>query len=229
MLKLKINKMRNFKALSIVLLFIISSCAVKAQKSDTSYVKSIYQRAAKIVDKLAISQKKKAEKVTQLVANQYIDLNDVYIARDKKNKAIKEQDINKEIKETQLNEVAVWTDAEINKLHVKYLRNLNKHLNDEQVITIKDGMTYGVVPLTFKAYQEMLPNLTQEQKNQIYIWLVEAREHAMDAESSEKKHAWFGKYKGKVNNYLSAEGIDMKKAGEEWQERIRKEKAQKAK
>ena len=66
----------------------------------------------------------------------------------------------------------------------------------------------------------------QKQKEQIYLWLVEAREYAMDAESSEKKHAWFGKYKGKVNNYLSAEGIDMKKAGEEWQERIKKEKSQ---
>jgi hypothetical protein len=42
----------------------------------------------------------------------------------------------------------------------------------------------------------------------------------MDAESSEKKHAWFGKYKGKINNYLSAEGYDMKKEGIAWKERI---------
>jgi len=57
----------------------------------------------------------------------------------------------------------------------------------------------------------MIPQLSDEQKKKIFDWLVEAREYAMDAESSEKKHAWFGKYKGRINNYLSAEGIDMKK------------------
>jgi hypothetical protein len=43
----------------------------------------------------------------------------------------------------------------------------------------------------------------------------------MDAESSDKKHAVFGKYKGRINNYLSAEGYDLKKATEEWQQRIK--------
>ena len=70
----------------------------------------------------------------------------------------------------------------------------------------------------------MLPNLTAEQKSQINTYLTEAREFAMDAESSEKKHAWFGKYKGKINNYLSAAGIDMKKAGQEWEGRRKAKK-----
>jgi hypothetical protein len=34
----------------------------------------------------------------------------------------------------------------------------------------------------------------------------------MDAGTSKEKHAWFGKYKGKINNYLSAEGYNMKLA-----------------
>jgi len=33
-----------------------------------------------------------------------------------------------------------------------------------------------------------------------------------------------GRYKGRINNYLSAQGYDMKKAGQEWQKRL-KEKA----
>jgi len=89
-------------------------------------------------------------------------------------------------------------------------------------------MTYKVLPLTYNAYLDELPNLTEVQKMQIKAWLTEAREHAIDAESSEKKHAWFGKYKGRINNYLSAQGYDMKKAGEEWQKRI-KEKQQEQK
>jgi len=71
----------------------------------------------------------------------------------------------------------------------------------------------------------MIPTLTEAQKKQIYAWLVEAREHAMDAESSEKKHAWFGKYKGRINNYLSAAGYNLKKEGEDWEKRKKTAKA----
>jgi hypothetical protein len=65
----------------------------------------------------------------------------------------------------------------------------------------------------------MLPDLTDQQKAQILAWLVEAREKAMDAGSSREKHAWFGKYKGKINNYLSAAGYDLKKADRDLAER----------
>jgi hypothetical protein len=34
----------------------------------------------------------------------------------------------------------------------------------------------------------------------------------MDGCSSEEKHAIFGKYKGRINNYLSSQGIDLKAA-----------------
>jgi Spy/CpxP family protein refolding chaperone len=80
-------------------------------------------------------------------------------------------------------------------------------------------MTYGVLPLTFRVYQEMLPNLTAEQKAQLLAWLTEAREHAMDASTSDEKHGWFGKYKGRINNYLSKAGIDMKQAEKEMTQR----------
>jgi hypothetical protein len=88
-------------------------------------------------------------------------------------------------------------------------------------------MTYRVLPITYAAYLDELPNLTDVQKAQIKAWLLEAREHAIDAESSEKKHAWFGKYKGRINNYLSKQGYDMKKAEIDWQKRIKERQEQK--
>ena len=45
-----------------------------------------------------------------------------------------------------------------------------------------------------------LIKLTDEEKQQIMAWLKEARELAIDAESSKKKHEVFGKYKGRINN-----------------------------
>jgi Spy/CpxP family protein refolding chaperone len=70
----------------------------------------------------------------------------------------------------------------------------------------------------------MIPALTEEQKKKIYDWLIEARELAMDGESSDKKHAIFGKYKGRINNYLSAAGYDLTKERAEWQKRINAKK-----
>ena len=77
-------------------------------------------------------------------------------------------------------------------------------------------MTYGVVKVTYDSHLDMIPTLKEEEKAQIYAWLVEAREFALDAENSNKKHAAFGKYKGRINNYLTKRGYDLKKEREEW-------------
>ena len=99
--------------------------------------------------------------------------------------------------------------------------DLSAHLTSAQVDQVKDGMTYGVLQVTYKGYNDMIPTLTSPQKEQIMSWLIEARELAMDAESSEKKHAAFGKYKGRINNYLSAAGYDLQKERAGWQERLK--------
>ncbi len=103
-------------------------------------------------------------------------------------------------------------DLKIFPLHRQFVARLEAQLTPEQVNQVKDGMTYGVVPLTFKRYRELLPDLTGEQQSDILACLLEAREYAMDAGSSDEKHAWFGKYKGRIDNYLSAAGINMKQA-----------------
>ena len=61
-----------------------------------------------------------------------------------------------------------------------------------------------------------ISTLKEEEKAQIMAWLVEAREFAMDAENSNKKHAAFGKYKGRINNYLSKRGYDLVKERKAW-------------
>ena len=88
-------------------------------------------------------------------------------------------------------------------------------------------MTYGKVKFTYDGYINMILTLTDTQKKQIWDWLIEAREKAMDAESSGKKTAIFGKYKGRIANYLSKEGYDLKKEGEEWQKRLKAQESEK--
>ena len=63
------------------------------------------------------------------------------------------------------------------------------------------------------------PELTAEQKRVVFDTLREARDEAVYAGSAEEKTAIFGRYKGRVNNYLSREGYDLKLAAKEWAER----------
>jgi hypothetical protein len=191
-----------------------------------AYVKMITERSAKIVANLGITEAKKTEKVTGLIRDQYSELNDIYAERDAHVKDIKEKNKdNKVERDSALAKENRTIEALLAKQHKKYIGKLSAQLTNEQVDLVKNGMTYNVLPITYKAYQEEILTLTEDQKKQILIWLTEAREHAMDAESSDKKHAWFGKYKGRINNYLSAAGYDLKKEGIEWEKRI-KAKAQ---
>jgi len=192
--------------------------ASPTETAEAAYTRTINERADKIVAKINGLDAKKVTQVRDLVAGQYRQLNQIYEHKKTQLTALKakQQD---ESTTAEKQKIESETTSDLAKQHKKYVSKLSKALTPEQVDQVKDGMTYGVLPLTMGAYQDMLPNLTEAQKTQILAWLTEAREHAMDGGTSQEKHAWFGKYKGKINNYLSAAGIDMKQAGKDWAER----------
>lgn len=202
--------------------------APTAETKEAAYTRTITERAAKIVEKLGPLEPATALQVRDIIAQQYRQLNEVHEQRKTQLSALKAQP-QSATATADVKKVEDKTTLALDKLHAKYLRKLNQKLTPAQVDQVKDGMTYGVLPITVRAYQDMLPNLTEAQKAQIVMWLTEAREHAMDAGSSEQKHAWFGKYKGKINNYLSAAGIDMNQAGKDWQARRAREAADSSK
>jgi len=208
----------------LALLFFFSSCIaqsnIKQTEQEQAYTKVINQRAEKIVATLGITNASKASRVKDIIAGRYRQLNDIQSKRDEKIKAAKAQSASdKEAIAAQVKGYEDAAETETKLSHEQYLSALAKELTPQQIDQVKDGMTYNVLPITYKGYLEMIPELTNEQKDQIKVWLTEAREHAIDAGTSEKKHWWFGKYKGRINNYLSAQGYDLKKAGEEWQKR----------
>lgn len=207
-----------------------TASAVSAQNNteeqQAAYKKAIAERSAKIVNTLSITDSVKFRHVADIISNQYFQLNTLQEQDDANIKAIKEKSSDKEETTAAIKMKDDKKALQLSKLHQSYIAHLKEQLNDEQIEKVKDGMTYGVLPITWTAYMDMIQHLTQEQKDKMYAWLVEARELAMDQGSSDKKHAVFGKYKGKINNYLSAAGYDMKKEGEEWQKRIQERKNQ---
>jgi len=155
----------------------------QTQNEDTAYIRVVTERAGKIVGRLGLPDSAKFYQVRTMVADQY----------------------------RKLNAMSQEKDTNVTKQHAIYLAKLATVLTPQQIDEVKDGMTYGVREVTYKAYCEKYPTLTDEQKVYVMNCLTEAREHAMDGGSSKEKHAWFGKYKGRINNWLSAQGYDQKK------------------
>ena len=207
--------------------FAITAQAVElnSKDRDPKYVESIVKRSQKIVDKLGIADTTVAKEVRNIIANRYFELNDIYEVRDAKVKEIKESGIGGTEKDNAVKTANAVKDAALYRSHFAFPAALSLYISDTQITAVKDGMTYGVVKVTYDATLDMIPSLTDEEKAQIYAWLVEAREFAMDAENSNKKHEAFGKYKGRINNYLAKRGYDLNKERQEWYKRIEEKKA----
>lgn len=205
---------KKFKTLSLIGMILLTGNLFAQNASDqkaSDYERAIQSRAEKIIKELNLKDSVQFKNVQALMVSQYKQLNSAeHIATEAKKKG----------------DTAAVRQSErlLKETHASYLRDLSAQLNQEQVDKIKDGMTYSVLPVTYNAYQDMIPSLKSEEKRQILTWLTEARELAMDQGSSDKKHQVFGKYKGRINNYLSARGYDLQKERKAWEERIKQQK-----
>lgn len=183
--------MKKTYKLFIAVLMICMTIQAEAQevKLDSAgrphdYVQTILTRSSKIVDALDMKDKDVRANVLNIVCNRYFLIND--------------------IEQKYPDETA--RQAELYKRHFAFAADLANYLTDNQITAVKDGMTYGVVERTYGAYLEKYPTLRDNEKRRIRTWLEEARELAIDAGSAKAKHAWFGKYKGRINNWLSKRG-----------------------
>ena len=177
-------------------------------RRDPQYVQTIISRSQKATDELGITWTPLGQNVLNIICNRYFSLNDIYAERD----SIKQTD--KKLAEAQC-------DSRLYRSHFGFLADLSMYLKPQEIETVKDVMTFDVVRVTYEAQCDMIPTLKEEEKQQIMAWLIEAREIAIDAESSKKKHEVFGKYKGRINNYLSKRGYDLTKEREAWYERVK--------
>ena len=194
----------------------MAAASPKLIDEESAYTRTINERADKIVAKLGIQDSAKATRVQDLIASHYRALRDIHELRDAKADEVAKSPA------ADPTVAAAWSqvtrdqaNVKLSDAHRRFVARLSVELTPEQVDKVKDGLTYGVVQATYGRYLELLPELSDEQKREILATLIEAREQAMDGGSSEEKHAIFGKYKGRINNYLSAQGMDLKAAEKE--------------
>jgi hypothetical protein len=163
---------------------------------EVNYTKAIEGRTGEILKILALSDTNKAATVHDIIIAQYRALNAWHDANDAKLKAAKGD----------TNAVA-QIRVSLKAIHDDFLSKLATNLTPEQVEQVKDKMTYGKVQFTYNGYMTLYPDLSEANKQKILEMLKEAREGAMDGGSAEEKTAVFQRYKGKINIFLSNQGI----------------------
>ncbi|HRT57733.1 MAG TPA: DUF3826 domain-containing protein [Candidatus Paceibacterota bacterium] len=184
-------------------------------EKEAAYRKTIEERAGRIVAALNLPDADTAARVRDTIARQYFSLRELHDIRDAQARAAAQAaGADKAAAKLAVQKAKEQIRPRLETLHATFLSELAKDLTRAQVDQVKDGMTYGVAPLTYNVYLKMHPTLTESEKKQIWDWLLEAREIAMDEGTSEEKHAVFNKYKGKINNYLSRAGYDARKGAE---------------
>lgn len=207
---------RKINKLSLLFLMSVSFLANAQQHEVTDYIDNINERALHIVSKLDVKDSEKKELVG-IIVKQYSDIEKLEAKRDSEVEKINESSINDEQKKIKSEEPWLEYKVSIGKLHDSYLNKLSAKLTEKQIIQVKDAMTYQVMPITYSNFIDMFQNLNESQKKMIYDHLVEARENAMNVGTSKWQFQWFAKYRGKINNILASQGIELHNTSKAWE------------
>ncbi len=195
---------------------------VENREQEKAHLELLTNRSEKILEEyVRLPQGVTHSKVRSLMVKQYRELNKVHDETDARVKKLMNSQLTKEKAAERIESERRKATRKLLKLQKKFLANLSKELDSIQIDRVKDGMTLGALNHNYRGFTEMIPTLSEEEKAHIYNELLKARDEAMNMGSSEEKLNVFRKYKGRINNWLSAErGYDLKKEGEAWRKRI---------
>jgi hypothetical protein len=199
--------------------------ATAAADEESAYTRVLEKRADDMLGVLGLDDPARAARVREAVITQYRGLRRLQDTRDANIRALGERpDPDKSGPDKRVEAERERSNAAAAALNERFLAALSADLSPEQIEKVKDTMTYNKLRVTHQAYLEMLPDLTPGQQQVVFDTLKEARDKAMYAGSAEEKSDVFNKYKGRINNYLSAQGYDLKLATKQWAERRKQAK-----
>lgn len=186
---------------------------------STEVVTEAQQKVTKVLDKLSLTNDSIRKNIQLVIINRYLELREIHQKYDERNKLIEAANLTGEEKGVELERSYYQYNSDLYRSRFSYIAWLSFYLNDEQVEIVKNAMTYNMFHIRYSDFLDLLPNLTEAEKNRVHHWLIEAREFSMDFETPRKMRQMFTKYRGRINNYLAARGYDLRKATEEQQAR----------
>lgn len=182
-----------------------------AAEMEAVYTASIEKRTSNILVGLEVADAAKARRVHDAIVAQYRSLRARDAALDTMFQTLAQ---NTPGVETNRNAVMKILSRQ---LHEQFLTRLAADLTPAQIEIVKDKMTYNKVKVTYDAYCQILPKLTDAEKAKILEALKVAREEAMDGGSADEKTAIFQKHKEGINAMLDANGHNVSQAIKEWE------------
>lgn len=182
-----------------------------SSEREEIYAQTIEKRATNILGALALNDASKTGRVRDAIKAQYRSLR----ARDEALDTMFAT-LAKNAPGVESNRGAV-VNVLSKQLHEQFISKLSAELNSAQIEAVKDKMTYNKVQVTYEAYCEIVPKLTDAEKAKILEQLKIAREEAIDGGSADEKTAVFQKYKDQINTMLNANGHNVSQATKEWE------------
>lgn len=201
--------MKSLRRFLLCFALVVSAGSLaRAETAEEAYTRKLDDRVSKIVVALKLDDKTVSERLHKAIVAQYRQLNDWHEANGKKLKELKKAAASSEAAKAESDSIK----ATLKTIHDNFLAELARDLSPEQIERVKDGMTAGKVDFTYRGYLIEYPDMNEEQKAKVLAFLKEAREEAMDAGSMDEKSDIFNRYKGKINNWLSKQGVESRKS-----------------
>jgi hypothetical protein len=94
-------------------------------------------------------------------------------------------------------------------------------LTEEERLVILNGLSANHYRINCDAFEELVPNLTEEEKQYIHEQFADVTHEAILLNSGREKAELFIERRGRINNYLSRRGYDLKALSEARNARIK--------
>lgn len=94
-----------------------------------------------------------------------------------------------------------------------------ERLSAEQQVVVKNGLSANHFKINYDAFLNLIPRLTDEEKAYLHAQLATGFDEAVILNDGTAKGAVFHKIRGRINNYLSQRGYDLKQLSQERNER----------
>ena len=145
--------------IGFILFGLISVNAQKAKTpEDIKYLEVLSNRSDKILDQyVRLPEGEIKEKVRDLMVKQYWDLNKIHDRKDRKIEELKQSGLPDEKFGKEKSKLENKAEKKLQKLQKKYLRNLSKYLNKQQIDGVKDGMTLGAFDHNYRGFTDIPP------------------------------------------------------------------------
>src|SRR5690606_29665009 len=147
--------------------FIVTIANAQSVTSD-EYWSIANERAGKIAAALNITDSTKFYKVKELIAKEYVAIKEIYERKVNALTAIKTNNTDKNETEIEKTRITTLFEQERALINKQFVAALSTEVSQEKIEQIKNGKTYNVLPITYKGYLEMIPRLTEEEREYIY-------------------------------------------------------------